>query len=237
MNILITLCARGGSKGIPGKNIKIINGRPLISLSIHAANLFAAKYKSHIVLSTDDEEISRVAVRYGIENVHKRQAHLATDSAGKLDVISNVLMNQEKALRTSFDYILDLDITSPLRSVEDLLSAFEKLKGDEQALNIFSVNIANRNPYFNMVEQQENGYYGLVKIGSFLTRQSAPKVYELNASFYFYRRRFFDIDNSSVINEFSLIYEMPHICFDLDHPVDFEFMEYLLVNGKINFLS
>jgi CMP-N,N'-diacetyllegionaminic acid synthase len=237
MNILITLCARGGSKGIPGKNIKLINGRPLICLSIDTANAFAAKQKSHIVLSTDDEEISRVAVDNGIEYVHKRQAHLASDSAGKLDVIYDVLISQEKKLGRSFDYILDLDITSPLRSVEDLLFAFDKLKDDEQSLNIFSVNIANRNPYFNMVEKQVNGYFELVKTGSFLTRQSAPKVYELNASFYIYRRKFFNFKNPKVINKFSLIYEMPHICFDLDHPIDFEFMEYLLVNEKIDFLS
>jgi CMP-N,N'-diacetyllegionaminic acid synthase len=237
MNILITLCARGGSKGIPGKNIKIISGRPLISLSIDAANSFARKYNAHIVLSTDDELISRVAIAHGIENVHQRQAYLASDSAGKLDVISDVLLSQEKAIGVSFDYVLDLDITSPLRNLEDLSSAFERLKNDELALNIFSVNIANRNPYFNMVEQQQNGYFGLVKTGSFLTRQSAPKVYELNASFYFYRRRFFDSKDPKVINEYSLIYEMPHICFDIDHPVDFDFMEYLLTNDKIDFLS
>jgi CMP-N-acetylneuraminic acid synthetase len=227
----------GGSKGIPGKNIRMINGRPLISLSIDAANTFAAKYNAHIVLSTDDAEISQVALKYGIKNIHKRPLYLATDSAGKLDTIYDVLINQEKAFSRSFDYILDLDITSPLRSMNDLETAFERLKKDEQSLNIFSVNIASRNPYFNMVEKQENGYFGLVKKGSFLTRQLAPKVYELNASFYFYRRHFFNIENSSVINEFSLIYEMSHICFDLDHPIDFEFMDYLLSNDKIDFLS
>ena len=86
-----------------------------------------------------------------------------------------------------------------------------------------------------MVEQKENGYYGLVKAGEFVTRQSAPEVYDMNASFYFYRRIYFDRKETTVINDCSLIYIMPHICFDLDHPIDFDFMEYLLVNNKLGF--
>ena len=131
--------------------------------------------------------------------------------------------------------MLDLDITSPLRNLQDLELAFEIIRNDEKALNIFSVNNANRNPYFNMVEQQDNGYYGLVKSGQFLTRQSAPLVYDLNASFYFYKRSFFNNPNAKVINDRSFIYLMPHICFDLDHPIDFEFMEYLILNNKLDF--
>jgi CMP-N-acetylneuraminic acid synthetase len=68
-----------------------------------------------------------------------------------------------------------------------------------------------------------------------MTRQSAPKVYDLNASFYWYRRSFFELGEKSVITDKSLIYEMNHICFDLDHPLDFLFMEYLINNGKLNF--
>ena len=86
-----------------------------------------------------------------------------------------------------------------------------------------------------MVEQDENGYYRLVKKGNFLTRQSAPAVYEPNASFYFYRRAFFDQQNPATIGSRSLVYVMPHICFDLDHPVDFEFMEFLVSNNKLGF--
>ena len=108
-------------------------------------------------------------------------------------------------------------------------------KNDANALNLFSVNHAARNPYFNMVEQQPNGYYGLIKKGEFVTRQSAPNVYDLNASFYFYRRTFFESGNTKSITEKSLIYVMPHICFDLDHPIDFEFMEYLMANNKLTF--
>ena len=89
-----------------------------------------------------------------------------------------------------------------------------------------------------MVEENNNGYYSLVKTnpdGSVMTRQSAPKVFELNASFYWYRRSFFDSGVKSAITNKSIIFEMKHICFDLDHPVDFLFMEYLLQNDKLDF--
>ena len=235
MELLITLCARGGSKGIPGKNIRMINGQPLIALSINIAKSFASKYIADIALSTDSEEIKNTAGLFGISTNYERPLALSGDSAGKLDTILDLLRFEELQRNKKYDYVLDLDITSPLRNVQDLEEAFLKLQLDENAWNIFSVNVANRNPYFNMVEQQPNGYYGLIKTGSFLTRQSAPHVYDLNASFYFFRRAFFDLVQRSTINDRSLIYVMPHICFDLDHPIDFDFMEYLMTNNKLGF--
>lgn len=235
MSILITLCARGGSKGIPGKNIRLLNSKPLIAYSIEVAQSFAKKYKAKIALSTDDRSIKEVVSDFGINSLYDRPLSLATDHAGKIETISDLLSFEEKTDNIRYDYILDLDITSPLRNLEDLVSAFELLKKDEQALNLFSVNPANRNPYFNMVEQQENGYWGLVKKGEFLTRQAAPPVYDLNASFYFYRRIFFDKKLTTTINDRSLIYVMPHICFDLDHPLDFDFMDFLISNKKLGF--
>lgn len=235
MNILVTLCARSGSKGIPGKNIRMINGRPLIALTIDVAKDFAKKYSADIALSTDHDSIKQIARLLGIETLYTRPAKFATDNAGKLETIADILNFEEKNRKKEYDYILDLDVTSPLRNLQDLDDAFSIIKEDIQALNLFSVNYAARNPYFNMVEKQENGYYGLIKKGDFLTRQSAPAVYDLNASFYFYRRKFFKTDKITTINDYSLVYVMPHICFDLDHPVDFDFMEYLLVNNKLGF--
>ncbi len=235
MEILITLCARGGSKGIPGKNIRMINGQPLIALSINIAKIFALKYNADIALSTDSLEIKNIAALFGISSNYERPLALSGDQAGKLDTITDLLKFEELQRNKNYDYVLDLDITSPLRNMRDLEEAFLKLQLDENASNIFSVNIANRNPYFNMVEQQPNGYYGLIKTGSFLTRQSAPQVYDLNASFYFFRRSFFDLETRSTINDRSLIYVIPHICFDLDHPIDFDFMEYLLTTNKLGF--
>jgi CMP-N,N'-diacetyllegionaminic acid synthase len=234
MNLLITICARGGSKGIPGKNVRPVNGKPLIVYTVEAAKAFADKYQADIALSTDSDEIRQVAMQYGLVTKYNRPTQLATDAAGKKDTIADLVNFEETGRSKIYEYVLDLDVTSPLRSQQDLESAFNLLQQDRNALNIFSVNPANRNPYFNMVEKKEHGYYGLVKEGEFVTRQSAPAVYDLNASFYFYRREYFN-QQEAVINDHSLVYVMKHMCFDLDHPLDFDFMEYLLINNKIDF--
>lgn len=236
MKILITICARGGSKGIPGKNTRLLNNKPLIFYSIEVAQNFSRKKNAIVSLSTDDDEIKKIASSFGLNSNYKRPQNLATDSAGKVETIKDLILYEEKRLGITFDYVLDLDVTSPLRNLDDLNNAFERIQNDKNALNLFSVNVANRNPYFNMVEEKENGYYGLVKTGNFLTRQSAPKVYELNASFYFYRRQFFEQNVVSTISEKSLVHVIPHTCFDLDHPVDFEFMDFLLRNNKLDFV-
>lgn len=238
MNVLVTICARGGSKGIPGKNIKPINGKPLIGYTIDAARQFQEYFHSaDIVLSTDSEDIMQAARACGLQSDYKRPDYLANDAAGKIDAIKDVLLYSEKENNCTYDYVLDLDVTSPLRTLQDLIDAFKLIKEDETAVNLFSVNECARSPYFNMVEQKPNGYYNLVvqPQGVVLTRQSAPKCYDLNASFYFYKRRFFTEGYRSAITDKSLIYVMPHICFDMDHPIDFEFMSYLLTNGKLSF--
>jgi CMP-N,N'-diacetyllegionaminic acid synthase len=236
MKILVTVCARGGSKGIPGKNIKELNGIPLIAYTIKVAKDFAAINGAEIAISTDDQQIKNAAANYGIATEYTRPELLATDSAGKIDTILDLLLYQESKNNTVYDYVLDLDVTSPLRTLDDLAKAFELLKEDNKALNLFSVNNAARNPYFNMVEQKKTGYYDLVKQeGAILTRQSAPKVYDLNASFYFYRREFFSQGLKTVFTQRSLIYLMPHLCFDLDHVIDFEFLDFLLANNKLDF--
>lgn len=238
MNILITLCARGGSKGIPKKNIKDICGKPLICYSIELANTLNLKWKAKVALSTDDNEIKKIAHDSGLFTNYLRPEFLATDSAGKIDTIKNLLLYEEGLINKKYDYILDLDITSPLRTINDVEEALSSLVQNSDALNLFSVNPAARNPYFNMVEENKNGFYSLVKTnvdGLVMTRQSAPKVYELNASFYWYKRSFFDLNLKTAITSKSLIYEVKHICFDLDHPIDFMFMEFLLKNDKLDF--
>ena len=238
INTLITICARGGSKGIIQKNIKTINSKPLIEYSIQIARQFAIINNAKLALSTDDVEIKAVAGKLGLITEYNRPNYLATDSAGKIETIKDLVIYEESLVNFKYDFILDLDVTSPLRTLSDLKNAFEILKHNKRALNIFSVNDAARNPYFNMVEENSEGFVSIVKsthgIKPF-TRQSAPKVYELNASFYWYRREFFDLGFRSAITDNSLIYKMDHICFDLDHPVDFLFMEYLLENDKLDF--
>ncbi|WP_195407794.1 acylneuraminate cytidylyltransferase family protein [Bacteroides congonensis] len=239
MNILITICARGGSKGIPGKNIKVLAGKPLIGYSIDVAKAFAAKYEgADIALSTDSEEIIRVAAECGLVSDYKRPDYLANDTCGKIDAIKDIVLYQEQTKGKKYDYVLDLDCTSPLRTLQDLEEAFAIINTDANAVNLFSVSEPARSPYFNQVEQKENGYYAQVKQpeGLILTRQSAPKVYDLNASFYFYKREFFDLGYKGAITDRSLVYLVNHICFDLDHPIDFEIISFLIENKKLDFM-
>ncbi len=238
MRIIVTICARGGSKGIPGKNIKLIAGKPLIEYTFEVARQFKAYYAdTDIALSTDSKEISDLAVQSGFQVPYHRPEVFATDHAGKIGAISDVLVYYENLRQMRYDFVLDLDVTSPLRNLNDLSKAFQMIRNDQEAYNLFSVSPANRNPYFNMVEKGEDGYYHLPKklSNDIISRQTAPKVFDLNASFYFYRRIFFDKGFQTAITDKSLIYEIPHTCFDLDHPVDFEFLSFLIVNNKIDF--
>ena len=238
MNILITICARGGSKGIPQKNIKLIAGKPLIAYTIEVANKFRKEFaNTTIALSTDSLEIKNIASVYGLETDYIRPDYLSGDTIGKIDAIKNVLSFYEKANDIRYDYILDMDVTSPLRNLEDISNALLLIEKDKNALNIFSVSTPDRNPYFNMVEKQSNGYYSLVKKneGLVLTRQSAPEVYSLNASFYIYRHDFFDLECKGAITDRSIVYLIPHICFDLDNLIDFKFMSFLIENNKLDF--
>jgi CMP-N,N'-diacetyllegionaminic acid synthase len=236
MKILVTICARGGSKGIPGKNIRMLNGKQLLAYSIKVANEFISRHDACLAFSTDSGEIKVVAAQYGLVTSYVRPAEMATDKAGKIPVIHDILLFEEKQRNTRFDYILDLDVTSPLRTLADLEEAFEMIQADPEALNIFSVSPPNRNPYFNMVEPDGKGYCKLVKEGLVIkSRQQAPVVYDMNASFYFYRRRFFDEGWQTALTDRSLFYLVPHNCFDLDHPIDFTLMELMLREHLLDF--
>lgn len=236
MSLLITICARGGSKGIPGKNIRSVNGLPLIAYSIRHALLYAKRTGADVALSTDSDEIRFVAAAHGLPSDYVRPTELASDTAGKLPVLRHLLLSEEQRHGKHYDFLLDLDVTSPLRTLADLDRAFDMLKGHPEALNIFSVSPPAHNPYFDMVEQGADGYVHLVKTpdAAMLSRQQGPRVFDLNASCYFYRRAFFTPENPSLINH-SLAYVMEHPCFEIDSLLDMEFLEYLLRHDKLGF--
>jgi CMP-N,N'-diacetyllegionaminic acid synthase len=237
ISILITICARGGSKGIPGKNIKILNGRPVIDFSIQHALKFANLHSNvDIALSTDSLEIKKVALSCGLASDYVRPNYLANDTVGKIEVLDHVLKYEEEKRQKKYDFLLDLDVSSPFRTIEDLEEAFKIILKNEEALNIFSVSKPHKNPYFNVVELKEDGYCKLVKQSNSKSRQSAPLVYDMNASFYFYRKSFFDQKLKSALTEKSLFFLMEHICFDIDEPLDFEIMEFLLSKNKLDFV-
>lgn len=234
--ILITICARGGSKGIPGKNIRPLAGVPLIGYSVRHAEAFARKHGADIALSTDSDEIRAVAARLGLSTDYVRPMVLATDAAGKTPVFQHVLEWEEKRRGVTYDALLDLDVSGPMRTQEDLEAAYQIFCSDPHCLILFSVHRARRNPYFNMLEQGSDGYYKICKPGkTVLSRQSAPRVYDMSGSFYFFRRAYFRTNPQMTDSARSLIYEMPHPCFDIDELVDFEFLEYLLKENKLGF--
>lgn len=236
MGILVTICARGGSKGIPGKNVKPLQGKPLIAYSIETAQKFAAQYNGKVALSTDSLEIKSVAEAFGLITDYIRPQSLAGDRVGKIDTIKDVVLYHEKVDGCQYDYVLDLDVTSPLRTIADLEESFGMLRKDTKAVTLFSVSPANRNPYFNMVQLRADGYADLVMKGNtYKSRQEVPAVYDVNASFYFYKRAFFDLDWQTALTDATLVYVVPHVCFDLDHPFDFTMMEILLRENLLGF--
>lgn len=228
--ILISICGRAGSKGVPGKNIREIGGKPLIAYSIEIAIEFAKRYPAKVAISTDSDDILSIAQKYGVQTNYKRPEHLANDTAGKVAVFKDLLQYEENLLGNKYDYYLDLDITSPLRTIVDLEKAYSQLINNTEAVNLFSVSHARKNPYFNMVETTEQGYCKLVKErdSSFLTRQSAPKVYEINASFYFFKRSYFESNYATVITPKTLAYVMPELCMDIDNETEFQVVKFLI---------
>lgn len=232
-NILVTICARGGSKGIPGKNIRTVGGKPLIAWSVQTARKFAEKNGADVILSTDSPEIARIAASYGLKTEYVRPDFLANDTCGKPDAIKDAMLWSERQMNKQYDFVVDLDVTSPIRTMHDVEECVRLLRENSDALTIFSVNPCARNPYFNMVEEKGDGFYGVVLGGKYTTRQSAPKVYDMNASIYVYRRESLLPEHPKAVTPRSLVYVMDHICFDLDEPQDFEYLTYLVETGKI----
>lgn len=231
-NLIITICARGGSKGVKGKNIRGLAGKPLIYYTIKQAKEWDRA--KHIVISTDSEEIAQVAKEFGAEVPFMRPDDLATDTAGKVGVIKHALKSCEKYFKEKFDCVMDLDVTSPVRTIEDLENAY-KLFLEKKPKTLFSVVPAHRNPYFNMVEEDSEGKVHLCKKGNFLRRQDAPKVYDMNASIYIYNRQFLiEEGTESAVSDNSFAYVMKDISrTDIDSELDFKFIEFLIKEGII----
>ncbi len=155
MKRLCSVCVRGGSKGVPFKNIRPLLGKPLLIHSLDQARqsgLFDC-----IVVSSDSWEILQLAQDWGVDHVIERPAELATDSAAKLPAIQHCFRTAESLSGTTFDTVLDLDATSPLRNQDDLKGAIELLGNHEQVTNVITGTPARRSPYFNLVELDESG--------------------------------------------------------------------------------
>jgi|LauGreDrversion4_2_1035121.scaffolds.fasta_scaffold130488_3 CMP-N,N'-diacetyllegionaminic acid synthase len=180
--VIATVCARGGSKGLPGKNLRDFAGQPLIVRTI--AQALACPGLDAVYVSTDDEAIAQVAREAGARVPYLRPAELATDEAGKLPVIEHLVRHLESQ-GLEIATIVDLQPTSPLREAADIASA---LALRDQAPLVVSVSEARDNPYFNLVEQQPGGRVGLSKGQGLARRQDTPAVYALNGAIYVWQR-------------------------------------------------
>lgn len=187
MKPLIIIPARGGSKGIPGKNIKPLGGKPLIAYSIDTATELCRKHgwpQENIMVSTDSDDIAAVAESYGLKTSYRRPAELSTDQAGSREVMLHAADTARKA-GTEFDYILLLQPTSPFRTVEDVekcISVYEQELPDMAV----TVKEASANPYYNCFETDPST--GALHIskgdGLFTRRQDAPRAWEFNGAVY-----------------------------------------------------
>ncbi|MDP6729403.1 MAG: acylneuraminate cytidylyltransferase family protein [SAR324 cluster bacterium] len=229
MNNLCTICMRDGSKGVSNKNLRVLHGKPLMAHTIKQA--LESGLFEHVVVSTDSDKIAETAKSLGAEVWFLRPADLATDEAPKLPAIRHAFLESEKYYGHQFDVLMDLDVTSPLRSVEDITGAYRQFV-EEDAHILITASPARKNPYFNMVEQV-NGRVQKVKQldKSPVRRQDAPEVYDMNASIYIWKRDVL-LNCDTLFTERTSLYIMPEErSVDIDTELDWDFVEFMI--GKM----
>jgi len=221
-----TICARGGSRGVPGKNTRELAGHPLIAYSIAVAK--RCSFIDRLVVSTDSEDIAAVARRYGADVPFLRPAELATHTAAKVPAIQHAVGEVERDRRAKVDLVIDLDPTAPLRTLDEVRACWDLVQMPDTDV-VFTVTLADKNPYFNMVEVVD-GYARLSKRVEppVVRRQDAPRVYAMNASIYAYRRDHLMNDGRVVAPRSRIIEMPPERSRDIDGPLDFSFLEYLV---------
>jgi CMP-N-acetylneuraminic acid synthetase len=224
--ILGLIPARGGSKGIKNKNIKKVNGKPLIAHAIECGR--NCRSIDQLIVSTDSEEIARVARQFGADVPFMRPASLANDSSPMLPVMQHAILESEKHFCAKVEILVLLDPTGPLRIVDDIEKALALLR-DADCDAVISGNDAHRNPYFNMVKKS-SGFVDLVlkehkAIGR---RQDAPEVFDLNTVVWAYTRKAL-MDEKARIPRKTLLYKVPtDRAIDIDTEFDFQLLEYLM---------
>lgn len=233
MNLLFTICARAGSKGVQGKNISNFIGYPLAYYTLAAYMLFLEKYKEQynkieLAVNTDSNALIEQIQRTNIEfDLIKRKDSLAGDKAGKLEVIRDTVNKMEEIKSQKYDVIVDLDLTSPLRTAEDIQGVIQQLLEKDKADVSFSVTDSRRLPYFNMVICKDNGYYDTVVKSEYRSRQEAPTCFDMNASIYAYRNSFItNSKNTRVFDGNAVVWEMVDTAvLDIDKESDLLLME------------
>jgi N-acylneuraminate cytidylyltransferase len=186
--VLAVIPARGGSKGLPGKNIRPLRGLPLIAHSIRCAGLAADV--SRVIVSTDSDAIAEVARAHGADVPFLRPPELASDTAAMWPVIQHALRTVEELDGIQYGSVLLLDPTSPGRLPEDIAAAVAALEGDDTADGVVGVSEPEFNPYWHCVVDDGAGYMRdlIPGAGGYARRQDVPPVYRINATLYLWRR-------------------------------------------------
>lgn len=208
-NILGLIPARGGSKGLPRKNIKPLSGKPLIAWTIEQA--LASKYLDRVVVSTDDKEIAEISIKYGAEVPFMRPKELARDDSTTSDVILHVLKWFED-VGEKYDYLALLEPTSPLREKNDIDKCIELLIDNEAAKSIVSVSkLESAHPEFNVVIDKKSGFIKKVDGTTefkVLRRQDLPDIYFFDGTIYISEVKAF-FKNQTFYHNRTLAYIVP----------------------------
>ncbi|QDF39289.1 acylneuraminate cytidylyltransferase family protein [Bradyrhizobium symbiodeficiens] len=227
MSLLCTICARGGSKGVVGKNARDLLGKPVLAWSIAQARetgLFDA-----IAFSSDSNALLDAALKAGADIAVKRPDEMATDTAPKLPAIRHCLERAIAQTGRTPEIFVDLDVTSPLRLASDITGAVALLR-ESGTRNVITGAPARRSPYFNLVEQRTDGSVGLSKTADppITRRQDAPRCFDMNASIYVWRVAPF-LEQPAVFYPDTRLFEMPEErSIDIDSDLDFALVELLL---------
>jgi N-acylneuraminate cytidylyltransferase/CMP-N,N'-diacetyllegionaminic acid synthase len=232
MNRICTICARGGSKGLANKNMRLLDGKPMMAWSIVQAR--ASGLFQQVVVSSDSADSLRVATEAGVDAAIERPAEMATDTARKEPAIRHAVLEAERRFGTRYDILVDLDATAPLRLAEDIIGAVSLLESSG-ATNVITGAPAHRSPYFNLVERAADGSVNVAKQleRTVHRRQDAPACFDMNASIYGWRRDAF-LSDPRVFYPDTVLYEMPEErSRDVDSDLDFQIIELLFGRLKI----
>ncbi|WP_224999072.1 cytidylyltransferase domain-containing protein [Cesiribacter sp. SM1] len=222
MDFLFLITARGGSKGLPGKNIKPLNGKPLIYYTIDAAR--AVSEQQHICVSTDDSTIAALVEEYGLPVPFKRPAALATDSATTEQVLMHALQFYEEQ-GINYDFVVILQPTSPLRTGRHLQEAMAAVTPYTEM--IVSVKETDANPYYVLFEEDEQGILQKSKEGAFTRRQDCPAVWELNGAIYIINVAKLKQKGLSQLKKQKYVMDK-RSSVDIDDETDFRLVEFII---------
>ena len=229
MRILFPLCGRAGSKGIKSKNVKPFLGQPLIYYTMSAIDLFLKKHpeiEADIVASSDSEVLLDLAKNnpFGLEvELIERDPVLCGEVNSKGDAVADSYFKMRERKGIDYDMVIDMDIPSPLRTVQDIENLIETHTSTGADMT-FSVAPARRSPYFNMVAKTEHGYKRVIE-SNVTARQQAPETFDMNASLYAFKPSHLGIGKNHLNGYCEIIVMYDTGILDLDHENDFELMQ------------